>query len=229
MIDIDPKMEKQKSEKFNNLFERTADEVFYDFIGKHSRKILTLISLSLLSVIYGAYHWHQDKQHRENISKDIANIIKKKENGDSYHQDIQKTFHKTKILSYRATLLLLEDLDHMSSEEWFLFLQQVKDLKYFCQYVHTSSHFKRFSFVTELLFLKTLYFLGKKKQMQDMQAFFMAKKLQASILSHYMQYVLVIYTQDNAMLNDMLSSYEYNITNIPKELLIFTQLGVVNE
>jgi hypothetical protein len=240
---IDPNTKKEKLNKFKNLFESTADEIFYDFIGEHKKKIISIIILVLLFITLGTCYWVSNEKNNQTISFEIQSIIQKKKNHINCKEDIRNSYNKIKSspileslnlnltkVAYKATLLLLEDVENMSSEEWREYLHKVKCLSYVCQYVHTTQHFKRFSFAAEFLFLKTLYYMEKKGYSEDeMRGFFMEKKLHASILNSYMSYLLGFSKCHKDMLNDILQHYDYTITNFPKGLLFFAKSGVAGE
>lgn len=238
---IDPKMNQEKTAKFKKLFDRTADEIFYDFIGQHGKKVVISI-ISLLIIIVGiTYCWYENNKTNQSIAKEISYIITQKQSGKNCNKAIEACLPKTqtyaistalrlnsKKIAYRATLLILQDVEHMSTQEWEIYLNNVNNLPYVCQYVHTTSHFKRFSFSAEFLFLKTLYWMQKKHYTKDqMLAFFMTKKLHASIMSSYMLYILAFSTKDKYILDDIFSSADYTISNIPK--VILTLAGIKSE
>lgn len=235
---IDPKKDDEKLRKFKSLSERTADEIFYDLISSHSKKIIGLLIFILCIGISTTYYWRMENENRQNISIHINQIIKKKASGADCRQSIQNCLKEIDDMSfklmpkrydsYRATLLLMEDLDNMNYKDFQEFLRRVNNLDYICQYIHTTNHFKRFSYVTEALYLKTLYFMGKKGYKDQMLNFFMSKKLHTSIMGHYMYYILSLFQQNRYMLNDMASSYQYMVTNIPEIVILSTKVGTNN-
>jgi hypothetical protein len=215
-----------KTNNFNNLFERTADEIFYSFLAKHKKKIIGVLITSLITIISATCYWYVINKHNHYITQEIYNIVKLKDKNKPYLHKIKQCLEQTSNHDYQAVLLLLIDVKTLSKQEWQKFLQQVYNIEYVCQYTYTENHFERFSFFAELLFLKTLCILGQKGEINEMKKFFMEKKLQASIMSSYMYYSLAIFNKDNYMLNDIINSYQYIMTNIPLVFISFTKTRI---
>lgn len=222
-------MEKRE-DQFKNLFEKTSDEIFMEFLKKQKNKIFFCIGLSLTTIIVGTYYWYLRNENEKYINQEINVLVKKKQNKEKINFDkVLFLLNKSKKVSYKSTLLMLIDLKNISSKEWLIFLKEVKKIPYVCQYIHTTSHFKKFSYITELLFLKTLYFMGKKNYISEMKNFFMEKKMNTSIMSNYMYLILVLFTKDKFILDDIITSYKYTVTNLPIDLFEIIDVEHINE
>lgn len=226
-----------KEDKFKNLFESTADEIFYDFVKKHSKKILAIIVFIILMIITMTIQYSNNQKLNVQISHGIHEVINKTKKGEKCNNLIDKLIYQTKTskfsdifnldrnkISYRATLLLLKDISKFTKEEFAVYLKQVEDLPYVCQYIATIEHFKRFSFTGELLFFKVIENMKKYGyKEEDILTFFMKKKLHASILKGHMYAYMGAANKNSYILSDLISSYELyetvSLQNIPKIFL----------
>jgi hypothetical protein len=222
-----------KEDKFKNLFESTADEIFYDFLKKHSKKILLLIIGVLVSIMLLTVRYSNNKKLNEEISASIHIVIEKvklKQNCNQLIDNIIKKTATSKItdlfqldknkIAYRSTLLLLKNTSTMNTKEWEQHLKQVNDLPYVCQYIHTIPHGQRYLLTAELLFFKVIQDMKQRNYSEkDILSFFMKKKLHASIIASYMYIYLASQFNDNYMLSDLLSMYKTSIHNIDVVLL----------
>ena len=228
---------KNKEDKFKGLFESTADEIFYDFVKKHKKKIIGLIISVILIIITITVEYSNNEKINNEISYKIHEVINKTKNGENCNKVIDELIKKTKTskfsdvfrldrnkISYRATLLLLKDINNFTKEEFAIYLQQVEDLPYVCQYISTMAHAKRFSFTGELLFFKIIEHMYKHKyEEKEILTFFMKKKLHASILNGHMHAYIGLINKNPYILSDLISTYGLmdvaSIQNIPEILL----------
>ncbi len=229
-----------KEEKYKNLFERTADEIFYDFLKKYSKKILLLIIGILVFIIFITISYSNNQKLNEEISASIHLVINKTKNNENCNHIIDKIIKKTSTskisdlfqldrdkIGYRSTLLLLKNTENMNNKEWEIHFKQINDLPYVCQYIHTIPHGRRYLLTAELLFLKTIKDMTKRHYSQkEILSFFMKKKLHASILASYMYIYLCGEFNDSYMLSDLISMYNTSVHNI--DIIFLTLLNSDN-
>lgn len=226
-----------QEEKFKNLFESTADEIFYDFIRKHNKKIIGVIIFIILLIITVTVKYSQNQKKNYEIScgiHKVINMVKKGENPNNLIDELIVETKTSKIvnilkldrnkISYRATLLLLKDISKFSKKEFEAYVKQVEELPYVCQYIATIEHFKRFSFTSELLFFKVIENMYKHDyEEKHILTFFMKKKLHASILKGYMYAYVGIINKNPYILSDLISGYNFlettSLQNVPEIFL----------
>jgi hypothetical protein len=226
-----------KENKFKNLFESTADEMFYDFVKKHNKKIISIIISIFLIIILMTINYSNNEKLNSKIACRLHNLINKTTKGENCNKEIDELIIETKTskisdilrldrkkISYRATLLLLKDVSNFTKEEFAAYVKEVEALPYVCQYISTIEHFKRFSFSGELLFFKVIENMCRYNyKEEDILTFFMIKKLHASILKGHMYAFLGIINKNPYILSDLLSSANLmdnvSIQNIPQIFL----------
>lgn len=206
--------------KINSLFERTADEIFYDFFKKYGKWVLSGLTFLMLSVLYGTYQYNEDRKYEEMMSEQIVNILEK----DNFNVNSLEIIEKERKMKekHKAALLYLVEID--SKEALMKVYKETLKLKYVCQYPFTTYHFKKLVVTEELLYLKVLYFLGFYGYTKEMREFFLEKKMQSSVFAYYANYLVAVFTNDNNILKELFIGYDGYITNNRRELVYYTNL-----
>jgi hypothetical protein len=221
--DSDLKTEK----KINSLFERTADEIFYDFFKKNGKILSSALVFLLLCILYGTYQYNQNSKYEQRTSDEIIAILDG--NWENVNDKINKYFeYEHRNLAslkekHQASLLYLFPIN--SKHQSIFLYKKAKELPYVCQYPFTTYHFKKLVVVEELLYLKVLYFLGFYGYKKEMKEFFLEKKMQTSVFAYYANYLLAIFTEDNNILKELIVGYGGFITNSRKEFVYYTTLS----
>lgn len=208
-------------EKINKLFDRTADEIFYDFFKKYNKYIIALFLTSVTLLFFGTYRYYVNIEYEKKTSEVLMSILDET-NELEKDKKIQKAIsNKSLKEKHKVSLLLL--LKIKNKKDVYNIYTQSQNLVYVCQYPFNVYHFDEVSITTELLYLRVLYLLGKEEYIKEMKEFFMEKKMQCSVFSYYAYYILAFSTKDKSILNSLLDNTM--ITNLGKGLTYNTEIG----